>query len=229
MSSDGVEIIQRIAIFMPTFLFALVVHEYGHAWMATRFGDNTSAWSGRLTLNPMAHIDLFGTILFPLFSIVMGTNIFFGWAKPVPINPNKFSNYRKGLFWVAFAGPLANIILGFLTSFALIAWVVFVPKSFEFHAPMVEMLNTLLSINFSLAVFNLIPLPPLDGSNMLLSFLGYEATQKYLMIQQYSFAIMIFLMLSNVLQYIAIPIQILRMLSLNGAGMIIGLFVPISL
>ena len=215
--------LQQIVIFMPTFLLALVIHEYGHAWMALKFGDRTSEWSGRLTLNPMAHIDPMGTILFPLISIVTGAHIFFGWAKPVPINPNQFSNYRKGLFWVAFAGPLSNILLGFITAFALVGFVVYVPKSNSLFEPIVSMLKSLLGINFSLAVFNLIPLPPLDGSNMVLSYLDYNASRKYMVIQQYSFMILMFLMLTGIMNLVRYPIILLYNIAIGLAAAVFGL------
>ncbi len=212
---------------MPAFLMALVVHEFAHAWMAEKFGDKTSEWQGRLTLNPAAHIDVFGTIVFPLISIISGANIFFGWAKPVPINPNLFSNYRKGLFWVSFAGPLSNILLGFLTAFGFIAFASFVPESFGFHKAGAEMLQTLLLINFSLAVFNLVPIPPLDGSNMVLSFLGYEASRKFMVIQQYSFYILIFLMISGAFSILRLPILFLASTSLNLAASVFGFASPL--
>lgn len=224
---DPADILQRVAIFMPAFLFALVIHEFAHAWMATRFGDKTSEWSGRLTLNPSAHIELFGTIIFPLMSIIMGANIFFGWAKPVPINPNQFTNYRKGLFWVAFAGPLSNILLGFISAFALVAFAMYVPKTNGFYEAGTSMLQTLLAINFSLAIFNLLPLPPLDGSNMVLSFLGYNASRKFMEIQQYSFFILIFLMLSGAMSVIRYPIILLYNISLNLAASVFGFASPL--
>lgn len=222
-SFDLAAIIQRIAIFMPAFLLALVVHEYAHAWMAARFGDQTSAWNGRLTLNPAAHIDPFGTIVFPLVSISLGAGIFFGWAKPVPIDTRQFSNYRKGLFWVSFAGPLSNIILGVFTAFALVAFLLYVPESFGLHRAFSEMLKALIGINFALAIFNLLPIPPLDGSNMVLSQLGYEATRKFLVLQQYSFFILLFLMFSGALRIIGIPIEMLYNFSIHLAAMVFGL------
>ncbi len=218
---DGIniaEIIQRVVIFMPAFILALVVHEYAHAWMAKRHGDTSSEWAGRLTFNPAAHIDPLGTIVFPMISVVLGSSIFFGWAKPVPIDPRQFKNYRKGLFWVAFAGPISNIILGFLAAFALVATAAYVPQTFSFFTPMLEMLKALLQISFALAIFNLIPLPPLDGSNMLLATLSYEATQKFLVIQQYSFFILIFLMISHTLEIIGVPILWLCNIAINLAA-----------
>lgn len=222
MELNFAEIIQNIVVLMPAFLLALVVHEYAHAWMAYRFGDKTSEWSGRLTLNPAAHIDPFGTILFPLLSIVTGAKIFFGWAKPVPIDPTRFSHYRKGLFWVSFAGPLSNILLGFFTAFAMVGFRVFVPESFAFYEAGNAMLSSLLVINFSLAIFNLIPIPPLDGSNIVMAFLSYEASQKYMMLQQYSFFLLIFLMFSGALSVIRYPILFLVNLSMGLAAGVFG-------
>src|SRR3989344_3915841 len=123
---NAAEIVQKIAIVYPALLIALVLHEYAHAWVAKRYGDETSAWSGRLTLNPAAHIDLFGTIIFPLIGIALGGFIF-GWAKPVPIEPRNFRDYRSGLFWVSFAGPLSNILLGFFFAFVMVAFYSYVP------------------------------------------------------------------------------------------------------
>ena len=222
MDQETVAVIQRVAIFMPTFLFALVFHEYAHARVALHFGDRTSEWSGRLTLNPIVHLDLFGT-LFPLIGIITGSSYVFGWAKPVPINPREFNNYRKGLFWVAFAGPLANIFLGFVTAFAYVAFVKYVPRDASFHDAGSSMLQSFLGINFMLAIFNLIPLPPLDGSNMLLSFLSYEATRKFYVVQQYSFMIMLFLMFSGAFRIIQFPIMLLMELSVSLAAFVFGL------
>lgn len=222
MDFNIAEIVQRVVTFMPAFLLALVVHEYAHAWMAYRWGDETSEWSGRLTLNPVAHMDPFGTVAFPLLSIVMGSSIFFGWAKPVPIDPSRFRNYRKGLFWVSFAGPLSNILLGFFTAFAMVGFQVFVPQTFGLYEFFNAMLQSLLLINFSLAIFNLIPIPPLDGSNIVMSFLNYNAARKFAEFQQYSFFLLLFLMFSGALRVIGIPILYLAKFSLALASYVFG-------
>ncbi len=216
------QILQNVATFMPAFLLALVVHEYGHAWMAARFGDKTSEWSGRLTLNPAAHIDPLGTIAFPLLSIALGSSIFFGWAKPVPIDPSRFSHYRKGLFWVAFAGPLANITLGLFTAFAFVGFQVLIPPTFGFHAGILAILESLLLLNFSLAIFNLLPIPPLDGSNIVLSFLSYNASRKFMEFQQYSFMLLLFLVFTGALRWLAFPIMFLAKLSIALAASVFG-------
>jgi Zn-dependent protease len=223
---DPVQIIQNVVIFFPAFLIALVAHEFAHAWMALRFGDQTSLWSGRLTLNPLAHMDLFGTVLFPLISIVFGSHIFFGWAKPVPINPSQFSHYRKGLFWVSSAGILMNLFLGMASAFLFVAVALFLPESFGFKAGMVEMLKSLLLINFSLAVFNLIPIPPLDGSNIVLSFLSYNASRKFLEIQQIASYLLLFLMFTGALSIIGIPVQRLSEFAINLSTAVFALALP---
>jgi Zn-dependent protease len=215
-------IIRNIVTFMPAFLLALVVHEFAHAWMANRFGDTTSELSGRLTLNPAAHIDPFGTIAFPLLSIVTGASVFFGWAKPVPIDASQFSHYRKGLFWVSFAGPLSNLLLGFFTAFAIVGFRVFIPESFAYSSAISAMLQSLLILNFSLAIFNLLPIPPLDGSNIVMAFLSGEAARQYQSFQQYSFFLLIFLMFSGALKVLAIPILFLAQSSLLAAATVFG-------
>jgi Zn-dependent protease len=222
MNFDAAQIIQNIVTFFPAFLLALVVHEFSHAWVANLFGDKTSEWSGRLTLNPTAHMDPLGTVAFPLLSIAMGSSIFFGWAKPVPIDTGQFSNYRKGLFWVSFAGPLSNILLGFLTAFVFVGFRIAVPETSSYFRFFDSMLQSLLILNFSLAIFNLIPIPPLDGSNMVLSFLDYRASQKFMALQQFSFFFLLFLMFSGALRILAIPIRFLAELSIGIAGSVFG-------
>jgi Zn-dependent protease len=222
MSFDLAQVVQRIVIFMPAFLIALVVHEFAHAWMANRFGDKSSEWQGRLTLNPVSHMDPFGTVIFPLLSIATGASIFFGWAKPVPIDPRQFSHYRKGMFWVSFSGPLSNILLGFFTAFAIVGFTAMVSKSFAFYEGVQSLLYALLMLNFSLAIFNLIPIPPLDGSNIVLAFLSYNASRKYMELQQYSFFFLLFLMFSGAFRILTIPIQFLVNFSLSLAAFVFG-------
>ncbi len=220
---DFAEIVRNIVIFFPAFLIALVVHEFAHAWMAYRFGDNTAEWSGRLTLNPLVHMDPFGTVLFPMVSIIFGSPIFFGWAKPVPINPNQFRNYRRGLFWVSSAGIIANIITGFLSALLYVGVTVLLPETNGFKEGIVQLLQSLLLINFSLAIFNLLPVPPLDGSNIILSFLGYNAARKFLEFQQYSFYLLLFLMFSGAFRFIAIPVRVLAELAISLSAAVFGL------
>jgi Zn-dependent protease len=200
-----------IAQSLPGFLLAIVAHEAAHAWMANRFGDATAKAEGRLTLNPAAHYDMWGTILFPLISAVSGWAII-GWAKPVPINTRNFRKLRPGIFWVSFAGPLANLVLGTLSAFLIAFIATQVSPSFEYFSIVLGMLKYSVFINFILAFFNLIPIPPLDGSKMVSVFLKGRALFRYEAIAAYSPAIFMgVLLLSMVgihtLGYVLMPAQ----------------------
>lgn len=206
-------IILNIAQSLPGFLLAIVVHEASHAWMANRFGDPTAKNQGRLTLNPAAHYDPWGTIFFPLMAAF--TNFaMIGWARPVPIEVRNFKNIRSGIFWVSFAGPLSNLILGTLSAILLAIVATKVPSDWEFYMISIRMLRFSVFINFILAFFNLIPLPPLDGSKMVSSFLRGRALYKYESLAQYTPIIFIVVLALSVmgihtLGYILMPAQAL--------------------
>lgn len=199
-------IIFNAALQLPVFLFAIVAHEWGHARMAKFYGDDTAERSGRLTLNPMSHIDLFGTVLFPGFLILMGLAPF-GWAKPVPVAVRNLRDPKNGIFWVSFAGPGMNIILGTLSS--IILSFVFIFSQGADQAAMndillvVKVLKFSIIINFVLAFFNLIPLGPLDGAKMVPRFLSYNLQQKWFEFNQYGSQILMGLIL---LSYLGFPI-----------------------
>ena len=204
-------IIFSIAQSLPGFLLAIVAHEAAHAWMANRFGDATAKAAGRLTLNPAAHYDPWGTVLFPLLSAVTGFAVI-GWAKPVPINTRNFTKMRPGLFWVSFAGPLSNLILGTISAFLVAFIAVKVPSNFSYYAILLGMLKYSVFINFILAFFNLIPIPPLDGSKMVSAFLRGETAMKYDRIAAYSPMIFMGILLLSIvgistLGYILLPAQ----------------------
>jgi len=149
-------------------IFSVVIHEVSHGYFAYRLGDNTAKFAGRLTLNPMKHLDWFGSFLLPVMSYLFGGFII-GWAKPVPFNPYNLRNQRWGEAIVAFAGPLANILValffGLLIRFGV---------AYQFGEAFVYIFSTIVFINLILATFNLIPIPPLDGSKILFSILPYS-------------------------------------------------------
>ncbi len=196
--------IYRICIAAPGFLLAICVHEYAHALAALRFGDPTAKNYGRLSVNPAVHYDLFGTIILPVVMAALGMGIF-GYAKPVPIDTRYFKNMRKAVFWVSFAGPLSNILLMVVSALLLTILVTHVPQDFYLFDPFTQMLKSSVLINIVLAVFNLIPFPPLDGSRMLSSFLSYDQQRKYENLERFSFLFFIVLWQTNLLSYLMQP------------------------
>ncbi len=211
--------ISSIAISLPGFLLAIIAHEYAHAWVALRFGDTTARDYGRLTFHPAPHIDVVGTVILPMLGAVFG-GIVFGWAKPVPIDPRRFRHFRKGVFWVSFAGPLANLLLAILSSFIFAVVVTMLPSDFIFTGPFALIFRQAVFINILLAIFNLIPIPPLDGSKMVSSFLSTDAMMRYQALAQYSFLIFIVLMFTNIWSIILLPF-------LKMGGVMMGLFVQL--
>lgn len=181
-----------LAISVVILLFSVIVHEVMHGLVALKFGDHTAQQAGRLTLNPLPHIDLFGTILLPLLLIISGSPILFGWAKPVPVNPLNFSNLRKGELMVSGAGILANFAL------AILAAIIFhilnaLPQTFPFLLG--ALLRYTVIVNLVLGIFNLFPIPPLDGSKVLLSQLPYNLAKQYQKLERYGFFILLILLM----------------------------------
>jgi len=192
---------------LPILLFSVVVHELSHGWMALRLGDTTARDMGRLTLNPIPHIDPIGSILVPLMSILFTGRVFIAWAKPVPVNPFNFSNYRRDDLLVSIVGPLSNIFMAFVCTIIYIIIARFVPESY-LRSPFGEsssvtnnafdylllMFGGGIMMNVGLAVFNLIPVPPLDGSHVLATFLPDHVADRYQSIGFYGIFAIILLM-----------------------------------
>ncbi len=193
--------LSRVLLQFVPFMFALCFHEYAHGWMAKRKGDNTAEIMGRLTLNPMAHADLIGTIVLPIMSIFFSFP-FFGWAKPVPVNERNLKFPRQDMFWIALAGPLSNLLLAFLATLGM----VFLPRLGVTSEGAAEMLKVFLVINLFLAVFNLIPFHPLDGAKVIARFLPVRANLALENSQQMTNMILIVLMFSGAFRYLAVPV-----------------------
>jgi len=188
---------------IPALLIALTFHEYAHARMAYAWGDPTAKLAGRLTLNPLSHLDPIGLLMLWIAR--------FGWAKPVPINPRNFKDYRKGLFWVSLAGPGMNLLLGLAAAFLLLIF----GYSGSFYTAIMQ---NILLYNVYLAVFNIIPLPPLDGSKILSALLPASALSFYYKIEPYGPFILILLLFLGLLSFILVPL----------ANVIINLFIYIA-
>ncbi|MFC1703402.1 site-2 protease family protein [Candidatus Omnitrophota bacterium] len=172
-----------ILLSLALFAITVAIHECAHGWVANRLGDPTAKFSGRLTLNPLAHIDLFGTIILPLSLVLMRSPFVIGYAKPVPINFANLKNPKKDIIWVGLAGPLANIIVAIVLSSIL-----------KITMPLVayQVITMAIFYNLLLAFFNLIPIPPLDGSRVVFGLLPYRYSMRYAKIERYGFAIIMF-------------------------------------
>ena len=164
-------------LFLPVLFFSVIVHEVAHGYAALRLGDDTALYSGRLTLNPVSHIDPVGTIILPLFLLISHSPFLIGWAKPVPVNPYNFVNPRQDFAKVGAAGPLANIALAVIS--AMLLTVLNLTGLLGNFALIAYLLQYAVFINILLAVFNLIPIPPLDGSRILSAILPYDKAYKY--------------------------------------------------
>lgn len=205
MSDSAYQLLARFFIFYLPLLFSLCVHEWAHAWVASLKGDNLARDEGRLTLNPLVHADLLGTLFLPLLSIFTGLPVF-GWAKPVPVNPSVLTDPKRDLFWIAFAGPLSNFCLSligtiFLTFLYLLSGVL---TGFYMEVLGVA-LEAFIYINLLLGFFNLIPLHPLDGAKVLARFLPVEWNWRLEQWEMYTSFILIALFITGGFSYLVFP------------------------
>lgn len=203
---DTSEVLAKIGIYFIPFLFALCFHEFAHGWVARLRGDRTAEMMGRLTLNPMAHIDVIGTLLLPLLSIVFASPIFFGWAKPVPVNSRNLKNPRVDMFWISLAGPLSNIFLALVGALGIYI-IVHYFGNIDSAITLAKILDVFILTNLFLAVFNLIPLHPLDGGKVLARFLPASWNYKLEQNEQYFNIILMILIFSGALRFLAIPVM----------------------
>ena len=212
---DG-SIIGKFLLSMIALIFSLSVHESAHAWMSNRFGDDLARLQGRITLNPVAHVDPIGTLLLP--AIAFFTNIpVIGWAKPTPVNPLKWRNKRVANFWVSIAGVLCNFILAIIAGAAIRLLYEFnlvdlLPMSYRIiviphsTSPIAEgaglLLSIFFSLNFALGIFNLIPIPPLDGSKVLASIMPPSFEPGFEALERFGFILLILAMFTGVFGFI---------------------------
>jgi Zn-dependent protease len=193
--------LQTLLIYIIPLLFAITLHEAAHGWVASKLGDHTARMMGRVTLNPIKHVDPVGTILVPLALILMpGVGFIFGWAKPVPINFSALRSQKSGMILVALAGPGANFLMA-------IGWVLVAIISINLNIPiLLKMAGIGIFFNILLAVFNLLPIPPLDGSRVISALLPGPLAYKYGQFEQYGFLILLGLMYIGGFKLFVLPI-----------------------
>ena len=196
------EIIRNIAVYALPVLFAITLHEAAHAYAARYFGDNTAYAQGRMTLNPISHIDLFGTIIIPI-ALYLTSGFVFGYAKPVPVQFGNLRNPKRDMAWVALAGPLANLFMAVMwLIFAVVLTATGVSEDFPHKVAQAGIVTNLL-----IFAFNLFPLPPLDGGRVLTSMLPHGLAFKFAKIEPYGFFILLALLYFNVLAFWVQPVM----------------------
>ena len=215
------ETIRQIAVWALPVLFAVVLHEVAHGWVANRLGDPTAARLGRLTLNPISHVDIYGTILIPLFLVAVGAPFIFGYAKPVPVNFHNLRNPKRDMIWVAAAGPVTNIVLAVASVYlfkAIYGLENLLPDILQ--SPLAMMAQGSVKMNVMLAAFNLLPLPPLDGGRVLVGMAPQPLSSIVARIEPFGFIILLALLVTHTLDFFLEPfIYFVRRLVL---GLVIG-------
>ncbi len=210
---DFADIIRKLIISAPAILIAITFHEVAHGFVANRLGDPTAKMMGRLTLNPVPHIDVVGTVVMPLMLLFFTSGQFvFGYAKPVPINPMNFRNPRKDMAISAAAGPVTNILLAIasmvMLKFFFLPASHFLPESISSSVmtPLIMIFQASVMVNIVLACFNMIPVPPLDGGRVLTGLLPYKQAVSFSRIEPFGFIIVIILIVTGVASYFVLPL-----------------------
>ena len=188
----GYDLIYKISVWLLPALFAITLHEAAHGYAALRFGDDTALRAGRLSLNPLRHVDPVGTILLPGLLLLSGSPFLFGYAKPVPVNFWRLRNPKRDMIWVAAAGPLTNLVMATAAAF-LVHGVIMLPEEFAIWG--IANLNNAIVLNIILAVFNMIPLPPLDGGRVAVGLLPEPLSSGLGRLEPYGMLILMFFML----------------------------------
>jgi Zn-dependent protease len=213
---EGITVDERLIsflTFLPMFIISITLHEFAHAFTASRLGDNTAKSLGRLTLNPIRHADLFGTIIMPLASFASGFALI-GWAKPVPVNPNNFKNGYRDDALVSAAGPLSNLLLSFLFFAAFV-----ISIHFGLNSLVIKLFWYGVFFNIFLCAFNLIPIPPLDGSHILFDLFPNKFTARIMSLGLYGSIILMFLIYSPLWGFFMEFINFILKIFLRIAGL----------
>lgn len=215
---NELSLIQRVVVWVLPVIFAITVHEVAHGWIAKKYGDKTAWMLGRLTLNPLKHIDPVGTLIIPGILLLSGTGFIFGWAKPVPVDARNFNNPRRDMAVVALAGPVANLLMA--VGWALVARLGVVLNIEFITIPLIYSGIAGISINLVLGLINLLPIPPLDGSRIVTGILPGRWAWQYNRLERYGFLILLLLLFSGGLSVIlGYPMYVAQNLFFSLAGL----------
>jgi Zn-dependent protease len=215
---------EQLLIALPVLIFSIVLHEVAHGWVARAEGDPTAAMLGRLTLNPVPHLDPIGSFLVPAVLMLMPTGFIFGWAKPVPVNPRNFRNYKRGDILVSLAGVAVNFLLAIVFTFVLVAGVWgmrLFPAAGATWEVVIAMANYGILINFILMLFNLLPIPPLDGSHVMYHLLPPHLAVRYRELGRFGMILVFAFLFLGGFRILFIPLQFLRGAALSLANVLV--------
>lgn len=215
---DELSLVQRIVVWILPVVFAITVHEVAHGWVAKLYGDKTADQQGRLTLNPIKHIDLVGTLILPGLLLITFSGFIFGWAKPVPVDARNFKNPKKAMMVVALAGPVSNLLMAI--GWALLARLGVAIEIEYITMPLIYTGIAGITINLVLALINLLPIPPLDGSRIVSGLLPDYWAWRFNQLERFGFLILILLLATNALSLIlAYPMYYVQQLFFSLAGL----------
>jgi Zn-dependent protease len=208
---------ENVIILYPILIFSIIIHEIAHGWVAERFGDDTARVMGRLTFNPIPHMDIIGTVVLPIMGLLYPGGFLFGWAKPVPVNPYRLNNPKKDMMWVGLAGPASNVMLALTAAFVM--WLLRNYTAFPswFDTSAHTLLFIVLEINIVLFIFNLIPVPPLDGSRIVAAILPPALAYRYAQLENYGIILVLILFATGIVTAILGPIINFLIFFLSGS------------
>jgi len=219
---DELSLIQKLAVMLLPLVLAVTVHEAAHGWVADKLGDPTARELGRITFNPLPHIDPIGTVLLPMLMLAF-TGFMFGWAKPVPVDFRRLRHPRRDMAVVALAGPMANLLMAIVWSLLLVLAHSLVHSAQWFALPLLGMAVAGVFLNLILMALNLLPIPPLDGGRIMAGILPMNLARIYARIEPFGFFIVIFLLISGILGLILGPVVFGLVYLLPGSDLVLGI------